>query len=500
MANLNIVSFNCKGFKFRNYDYISNVYKECSFLILQEHWLFNCEFRKFSDVLPNCAYHAMSSMADDEFIRGRPYGGTAIIWNSTINAKVTPLTTSNPRICAILVNSNIYKLLIISIYMPVNHAENMEEFVSILSEISSLYLEHDDYDMICAGDYNCDVANEDERTAVLLSWARDLGLVCPALAPNAPRRVTYCAPDSRTALLDYVFMNEGINECVASWDVLYNGANLSDHYPKVITYDKISEYIPTNKSFTSKPLWNKADDNIKDRYRKQLDNYLSEISIDSSMTQCKDYGNCGSHLQQFQCLLSSIMSACVRATHDCIPHSKPQNRVVTGWNDLVRGKRDDAMFWHERWIEAGRPNDGWITEMRRRTRARYHAAVKNVKRNKDRIIKQKTANSLNDSNPLKFWANISKMKSSKNSASSVIDGCKGQHACKAFKNKYSVLYNNNPSQELADIHMSINKGIHDRCATIQCRNIKDKHLHTITNSMVKSAVSKLKYGQYCGTA
>lgn len=500
MAKLNIASFNCKGFKFRNYDFISTVFKDCSFLILQEHWLFSCEFKMFSNVLTNCGYHALSSMGDGEFIRGRPYGGTAVIWNNSINAKVTPLTTSTPRICAVLVTSDIYRLLMISVYMPVNHADNMEEFINVLSEISALHLEHGDYDMICAGDYNCDLANEDDRGAVLLSWVRDLDLMCPALAPNAPRRVTYCAPDGRTALLDYVFMSQNIYQSVASWNVIDSGANLSDHSPKVITYDKIPEYIPLNNPFTRKPLWHKASDEMKRNYREKLDSYLSEINLDSAVIQCKNYDKCDTHLGHFQCLLSSIMNACKRATRECIPHSKPQNSKVAGWNDIARGKRDDSMFWHERWKEAGRPRDGWIAEMRRRTRAKYHAAVKYVKRNRDTIIKQKTAYSLQDTNPLKFWTNISKLKRSKNLASSIIDGFKGQDACKAFYNKYNKLYNNNPSQKLNDIRIAINDGIQNCCTAVECNNIKDKHLHTITNSMIKSAINKLKYGQYCSNA
>ena len=67
----------------------------------------------------------------------------------------------------------------------------------------------------------------------------------------------------------------------------------------------------------------------------------------------------------------------------------------------------------------------------------------------------------------------------------MIDGFKGQHACEVFHNKYHNLYNNNPSLKLDDIRKTINEGIHYRCTAVECRNIKDKHLHTITNSMVK---------------
>ena len=40
---LNIVSFNCAGFKHRNYDYINDIFKDSDILFLQETWLYSFE-------------------------------------------------------------------------------------------------------------------------------------------------------------------------------------------------------------------------------------------------------------------------------------------------------------------------------------------------------------------------------------------------------------------------------------------------------------------------
>ena len=51
--NLKVTTFNCKGFKFRNYEFLTKIFNDCSILLLQEHWLHNFEFKDFNIVLNN---------------------------------------------------------------------------------------------------------------------------------------------------------------------------------------------------------------------------------------------------------------------------------------------------------------------------------------------------------------------------------------------------------------------------------------------------------------
>ena len=96
--DLNIKTFNCKGFKARNYSYVSKLFEDVSLLLIQEHWLYRFEFDNFSKVLNNAIFHAQSSMDENRLRRGRPYGGTAILYKSNINANITPIETSTPRL------------------------------------------------------------------------------------------------------------------------------------------------------------------------------------------------------------------------------------------------------------------------------------------------------------------------------------------------------------------------------------------------------------------
>ena len=61
---LKITSFNCAGAKFRNYQYLKEVFSKCDIILLQETWLHNFKHYQFKDILPDCQYHAVSAMDD----------------------------------------------------------------------------------------------------------------------------------------------------------------------------------------------------------------------------------------------------------------------------------------------------------------------------------------------------------------------------------------------------------------------------------------------------
>ena len=66
------------------------------------------------------------------------------------------------------------------------------------------------------------------------------------------------------------------------------------------------------------------------------------------------------------------------------------------------------MFWHAVWKSCGSPNIGIVADLRRRTRALYHKAVKQCKRHKDKMVSESMAQSLHNSNYTEFWNTIKK--------------------------------------------------------------------------------------------
>ena len=113
MDKLRFVSFNCKGFKPRNYDYLADVFEQCDIMTVQETWLYSFQEGIIGDVLRDSSCHTVSAMDDDDVgRRGRPFGGNAIIWKKNLPFHVTPISTNSNRICAVSLITTNNKFLI----------------------------------------------------------------------------------------------------------------------------------------------------------------------------------------------------------------------------------------------------------------------------------------------------------------------------------------------------------------------------------------------------
>ena len=179
MCNFKIISYNCQGFKSRNFQYIKSLYKNASILLLQETWLHDFDSSQITTVLPGSCCHALSSMDATVLSRGRDYGGTAVVWRSELKLKVTPIETASPRLCAVTMESDMVKLLVMSVYMPVDDPQKQVEFNDVIDDMNSLINEYGEFDYIIGGDFNTDFIRNNERCRVLSQWSEDQGMVRP---------------------------------------------------------------------------------------------------------------------------------------------------------------------------------------------------------------------------------------------------------------------------------------------------------------------------------
>ena len=68
------------------------------------------------------------------------------------------------------------------------------------------------------------------------------------------------------------------------------------------------------------------------------------------------------------------------------------------------------MFWNNSWREAGFPKEGYIFELRKLTRRKYHATIKHIVNNKEKIIRENVADALKSKSVVSFWKEINKLK------------------------------------------------------------------------------------------
>ena len=152
--NLKVMSYNIKGFKPRNYNYVSKIYDSVDIMMIQEHWLFEYEFGKISTTLDNSLFFAKSSMSSDELIEGRPYGGVAIVWRPTLCFDIKEIPTESNRLIACRLENVSHKILLFNLYMPCRVNLGNEEYLNILYEIMSIVKIYSDYNIVIGGDFN----------------------------------------------------------------------------------------------------------------------------------------------------------------------------------------------------------------------------------------------------------------------------------------------------------------------------------------------------------
>jgi hypothetical protein len=98
-SKMRLSTFNCKHFKVDRLDYVKQVFAQCDFLFLQEHCLFQSNLDKLSHICSDTAYCAVSGMDEHKLLSGRPYGGCAIVWRSSLDITVTKLKCVSNRLC-----------------------------------------------------------------------------------------------------------------------------------------------------------------------------------------------------------------------------------------------------------------------------------------------------------------------------------------------------------------------------------------------------------------
>ena len=69
---------------------------------------------------------------------------------------------------------------------------------------------------------------------------------------------------------------------------------------------------------------------------------------------------CNHNSDRISCatLCDQLISVCLKASDASLPQCAARHGQLPMWNDNIRPLRDDCLFWHWLWKEAGRPAAG----------------------------------------------------------------------------------------------------------------------------------------------
>ena len=203
-------------------------------------------------------------------------------------------------------------------------------------------------------------------------------------------------------------------------------------------------------------------------------------------------------IQQMHDDLISI-NICIDAS-DNIPSARNKNNKLPGWNEFVKREKVTALFWRSIWINNGSPRQGYVADIMRRTRAKYHYAIRRIKNNSQLLKKRAMARSVAEKNSRQLWKEVRQLKNSKSCVTNCIDkktGC--QNIAELFSEKYSELYNSvsYETDQLATITNNNMKDITMYCMNARTCNDSDNIVHTnyVTHDQVQCATNKIKPGK-----
>ena len=84
-----------------------------------------------------------------------------------------------------------------------------------------------------------------------------------------------------------------------------------------------------------------------------------------------------SHLTAIDCYYETVVTALYQASSKAIMRI-PNKSLKPFWNEELDNLKSDSIFWHNMWIEAGKPNSGILQQIRLSCKAKYKPGIRDA--------------------------------------------------------------------------------------------------------------------------
>ena len=240
------------------------------------------------------------------------------------------------------------------------------------------------------------------------------------------------------SLVDHFLLSYNFRSFVSSYECFHDGDNTSDHSPVFVSLVfKVELLTSRNEHAPKRPSWKKATELHKAAYKERLSELLSQVRVSYDVLDC-DLFACenAAHNEMVARYHKDLMNALSTAARETIPSSSKRKRVA-GWSEFVASYQQKAILWNRIWSEAGKPETGWLRDIRYKTKAEYKRACKWVMRNQEQLSAERMAQALSVNKDRDLWAEIKKKKGNAYSQPLVVDDAEGNsEICDLFANKF----------------------------------------------------------------
>ncbi len=448
--NFKMFTFNSTGMGATSVDFVKVLLSfSAALLLVQETWHIDNHADHLLDIDKRYFCHPVSGMDEnEELLKGRPYGGTAIYYSKQLAKYVVPIKTGSRRFSAIkLTLNNSENVLILNTYLPNDNyslTKCSQEFMMVVDQLETFVLQKQSVcsHIVIAGDFNVDPDRVNAHFKYLSEMMDRIGLTSCWSHPQAVKDYTYISNDGRgMSCIDHVYTSKGFYDSLNSADVMLHALNPSNHRPVCCTFDLdlTSEAADAGIQYKPKVAWHKANEFDINNYCSSLDSALQSLPIPPQVL-CRDPLCIQSHHKQCTDNYAESIIKCMLDASDCLPKTS-QSKKLPGWKDKVKPLRDKAIFWHNLWKDNGKPVNGIIADIMRSTRKLYHKQVKHIQREKTLYRNEKMASAIASNTDRDLWEEIRKMNSGP-PAVNVLDGKTDSiDIANGFAEKYDTLYN-----------------------------------------------------------
>jgi len=149
------------------------------------------------------------------------------------------------------------------------------------------------------------------------------------------------------------------------------------------------------------------------------------------------------HICSLNGYTNQIANACLSSANEIIPISRCRGArgCIPGWSESIAPLRSNSLFWHRMWVDYGRPHDGVVAEVMRKTRAQYHAAIRKARKNEADIVNERFAAALSENRSRDFWKEVKRIRGRSSNISNTVDEqSSAVDIANMFASRYSDLY------------------------------------------------------------
>lgn len=406
----NFVSYNCKSLK-RSTVCIQNLCKTMDVVALQETWLLPSEVSLLGNVDANFGYFGKSAVDTSVgILRGRPYGGVALLWRKSVFTSVSVIDTMSDRIAAIKATCADRVLLLFSVYMPTDSPNNLNEFCDCLGEIAAIVESVNVEYVYILGDFNAHPGEVFNRE--LLSFCEEQNWICADYKKLGMDSKTYTFVSDvygSRRWLDHCLVTEMAWKSVKKVEVVQD-IYWSDHYPLTFQIN-LGLVRPTDVSLQAtkiidKAVWGERNASQVDRYYSLCMEKLKKIDFPSELGYCCDHfcrdKNHRTIIDNFYNNIVTSLREAAEGSSGFVSEGK-KRRMVIGWNKYVRDAHGDARKAFMNWVWHGKHRNGMLFVEMNEKRKVFKRKLKECQGNEDQIKMNMLATEHGRKRFQKFW-------------------------------------------------------------------------------------------------